>query len=166
METIRRPTSISKQLAGILLLFLMMLNLSCNDNIIFEEHKVFEQQVWKKSDIVKLEPEITDTLQPYNIIFNVRHSNQYYNNNLWVRIETIYPSGRSQEDVVDIPMANKEGRWYGSGSGNVINNEVQIQERALFPEKGKYTLLIEQYMRMESLPEIMNVGIRLEKATN
>ncbi len=137
---------------------------SCDEDKIFEEHHNFETYHWAKNDIVSLEPEIRDTIQRYDIIFNVRHTNNYYNNNLWVRIETVYPSGKSQQDVVEIPMAAADGRWYGSGSGNIISNEVQIQAGARFPEKGKYKLLIEQYMRMDTLSEIINVGIRLQEA--
>ncbi len=139
---------------------------SCNQNIVFEDMHDIKDALWTYDDVAKFESNIVDTSARYNIYFNVRHTNQYPNMNLWVFIKTYYPSGRVMEDKVEIPLASKEGQWYGSGLSDIISGQVMMQQNAKFPEKGKYKFEIAQYMRHDPIKEIMDIGLTLEKVSD
>jgi gliding motility-associated lipoprotein GldH len=69
-----------------------------------------------------------------------------------------FPDGRASRDTVEIFLADKEGKWLGEGSGNIYDNRVLFKRNVIFPLSGTYRFEVEQAMRQESLPEIMDVG--------
>jgi len=78
---------------------------------------------------------------------------------------TTFPSGEKQETRVDLPLADKEGKWYGKGAGDVRSTQVQLQNNAKMPDIGMYLFEVEQNMRQNPLREVMDIGLRIEKAS-
>jgi gliding motility-associated lipoprotein GldH len=47
--------------------------------------------------------------------------------------------------------------------GDIWDNRALFRERMRFPQSGRYTFEIEQAMRQNPLPQIMDVGLRIER---
>lgn len=111
---------------------------------------------------VTLQPE--DTAYLYNIYVNVRHKDSYPYSNIWLQIHTQFPGEKPSVKRVELPLADVTGKWLGSGLDDMFEHRIPIQEKALLPKPGTYKFTFEQNMRQNPLPDIMNVGLRIEKA--
>ena len=153
-----------KKLHLSLVVVLICCLVACNDSVIFDQYEKIPAKEWLYDQPVAMDVEITDTSSRYHLYVNLRHSNSYAYSNLWVVVHTTFPSGKKLENRVNLPLADKDGSWYGKGSGDIFNARVLIQPNAVFPEKGTYLFEIEQNMRLNPLPEIMEAGLSVELA--
>ena len=59
----------------------------------------------------------------------------------------------------------KTGKPSGkSGIGDLYDHRFLLLQNYQFPKPGKYKIVLEQFMRMDTLPGIVAIGIRVEKA--
>jgi gliding motility-associated lipoprotein GldH len=148
----------------VILLFLF----SCDSNRVFEENVSIEKNVWELNQIPSFEYHNADTVSKVNILVNVRHSSSYPFSNLWVFVSTSLPNGTIKKDTLECVLAEKNGKWLGSGLGGIWDIQCQLKTVQL-GEDGLYTFNIEQAMRhgdlakIEMLPGIMEIGLRIEK---
>jgi len=137
---------------------------SCDSNRIFESNENIDNGDWSYEDTLVFKTNMEDTISRYNVFLNIRHTKDYEYANLWLKIITTFPNGEIVNTPVDLPIADADGRWYGSGSGSVLSTKLLIQENAIFPNKGEYKWEMVQNMRINPISEIMDVGLTIEKA--
>lgn len=131
----------------------------------FEKDVVIPGQKWASS----FKPRIEFTIQPkdtanqYNVFVVLRHSDAYDYNNIWVK-GTIRKPGDTvgQSARYDLTLADNNG-WKGSGMDDIYEHRVRIVDQAGFSKPGTYSFTLEQIMRDDPLPHVLNVGVRLEK---
>jgi gliding motility-associated lipoprotein GldH len=111
---------------------------------------------------VTLKPE--DTAYVYNIYVNVRHKDAYPYSNLWLEVSTQFPGAAQQIQRVELPLADVQGKWLGSGLDDIYEHRIPIQQNAILNKPGTYRFSFKQTMRQNPLPDMMNVGLRIEKA--
>lgn len=151
--------------ANLLLVFALVLGLSsCDKARLYEENQQINDNSWEYKDAKTFTTEINDTAQNYNLYVNVRHSFQFEWRNVWVNIKTIFPDGKSFDKRVNLVLSEPDGHWYGDCLGDNCDLQVSIQNNAIFPQKGKYTFIITQDMRINPLPFVKSVGMRIEKS--
>lgn len=138
----------------------------CNSNRVFEGNLSIKGQEWYYEDELKFETPIEDTTQLYNLFINVRHTNDFPYSNLWLKIHTTFPDGTKKSDPLNLPMAEESGRWFGTGVGSVLSNQVMIQKNATLNQTGVYKFGIEQNMRINPLKEVLDIGLLVEKSEN
>ena len=66
-------------------------------------------------------------------------------------------------DTLECILADEKGKWLGTGIGDIYDNQIPFKKNVLFPKKGKYKFEIEQGMRTDIVPLIMDIGLRIEK---
>ena len=110
-----------------------------------------------------MEADISDTVSAHNIYINVRNAGGYQFSNLFIFFTTTTPSGKMEKDTVELTLADASGKWLGDGLGDIWDNRILFKNSFRFPEKGRYTFLLEQGMRFDVIPQLMDVGIRIEK---
>ncbi len=147
-----------------MLLLLTSIIYSCNDNRIFESNQSIENNQWTYDNPIVFDVEIQDTSVRYDVYVNIRHTKEYEYSNLWMKIQTTFPNAEKVETPVNLPMADDDGKWFGSGLGSVLSTKLLIQEKAIFPEIGTYKLELFQNMRVNPVEEIMDVGLEIEKS--
>lgn len=128
--------------------------------------------------------EIEDTTIHYNLSFIIRHTNNYAYSNIWLNVLVKKPGDAVFiKTRVEIPLANPQGKWLGVGMGEIyeqrrmivpdhkaipITDElISISEESindLFSRKGRYEIRVEQNMREQILPDILHIGLRIEKS--
>ena len=145
------------------LIVIIVMFISCDNSIIFEEYKSFENQNWNTDSTVFFNFPVTDTNSENTIRIKLRHSVEYEVQNLFIFIET------DVMDTIELILANKEGMWLGNGIGDVREFEFEYQNKKLFSKKGNYSFRFEQAMRygvaekIQVLNNIIAVGLSIEQ---
>lgn len=110
--------------------------------------------------------EITDTTTTYQPYFIIRHTQAYPYCNLWIWL-TIKTPGDSvaKKERINITLAEATGKWMGRGMGEIYEQHMPLKlgDSLQIGKAGTYTITLEQNMRINPLPEVLNVGLRVEK---
>lgn len=150
------------------IILLVALFSACDSNKVFEENIALENHIWNLDNHPKFQVEIMDTTTEMNLFVNVRHSAHYPFSNLWIFVNTANPKGEISTDTLECVLAAKDGKWLGSGLGDIWDIQIPLKTQ-VFNSPGDYIFEIEQAMRygdqarIEQLPEIMDIGLRIEK---
>ncbi len=144
-------------------LLLMLAFFSCNDNIIATKDIDIESGVWDINDTIKINAEITDVNSFYNIYIKIENKESFLTNNLWLFIHSKSPSGNTQIDTTLFYLTNEKGEWFGDKKGELIKNKFLYKPKIKFPETGTYHFILLHGMRKNDLPEVVEVGIIVEK---
>ena len=144
---------------------------ACDPNRVYEEtvdlkSPAGDPYVWDVQQRPTFSFTIADTAARYNVFFNVRNASGYGFYNLYIKHTLTGPGGRPQGPPLLhqlVLMNPKTGEPTGSGAGDIFDHQFLALRRVHFPRAGAYKLTLEQYMRQNQLPGIMDVGIRVEK---
>ncbi len=149
------------------LLFILLtafMAVACNGDVVYESNERIPGNVWSRFHIPVFEVEITDTINAHNLLINLRNTGEYPRSNLFLFISATSPAGAFTRDTLELVLAGPSGRWKGSGFGSVWQNRFFYRQNVRFPERGKYTFEVEQAMRIDDLPGIIDVGLRVERS--
>ncbi len=147
----------------IVTLMTALLFISCDTNRVFEKNTELPDYIWDKSNILKFQADIQDTISSHNLYINVRNASNYQFSNLFLFVTTHSPKGGVVKDTIELRLANEKGEWLGNGLGDIWDNQIIYKRNIKFPYKGIYTFELEQAMRNTRLPFILDAGIRIER---
>lgn len=133
----------------------------CKD-VMFQESEQIPNNIWEESGNISFDVEVKDTMSSYDFYIDLRNEATYGYANIFMFVNTTFPSGKSARDTVECILADKTGRWLGNGLGSIKDNHILFKENIRFPNSGTYTFEFEQGMREASLSGIMDVGISIE----
>lgn len=137
----------------------------CSSDSVYEENIDLEDKTWVASDSIQFSFRIEEPDKRYNIFYNVRNTITYPYNNLYLS----YYLKNSQGDTIDQNLMNiilfepKTGKPQGKGLGDIFSHQYRIIPAYEFPDTGVYSLRLKQSMRMDSLPEILSIGISVKE---
>ena len=151
-----------RQITRYILIFVLFSLGSCDPNMVYDQFEKTQNQQWSWEDTKVFEIDVDDSLSYFNMYANIRHTKEYPKSNLYLFITIISPMGNEIRDTVDIQIANKHGKWNGSGFGEIKFVRKRIKSGVRFANKGKYIVEVEQGMRLAEIP-VTDVGIRVEK---
>jgi gliding motility-associated lipoprotein GldH len=137
---------------------------SCDSKRVFEQNQAIPESGWATSNVVKFNVDIKDPSTATNFYINVRNAEGYPYSNVCMFIKTTFPNGKMSKDTLDCTLADEKGKWIGSGMGDLYDNQIPFKRNVRFPLAGIYSFEIQQGMRMDNVPLIMDVGLRIEKA--
>ncbi|MGC6471006.1 MAG: gliding motility lipoprotein GldH [Flavobacteriales bacterium] len=142
---------------------------SCDSNRIYEKNITIKNNLWSIDTVPSFEFNNQDTISEQVLKINIRHSSDYAYSNLWLFIHTHQPDGNILTDTLECILAEKDGRWKGSGLGDIWDLKSDFKTET-FDQIGTYRVEIEQAMRygdlakIEKLFGIMSVGFRIQKS--
>lgn len=145
-----------------IMLLLSVIFIACDRNLVFEKNERIPAAAWNRQLILDFPVDIADTIQPHNIYINIRNLNDYPLSNLFLFVTIQSPDGLHNRDTVQCFLAEPSGKWVGKGFGNVWSNRFRYKSNVRFPVGGIYNFQIEQAMRLDELPGISDVGLRIE----
>ena len=137
---------------------------SCDNNVVFEENKSISDGVWKNTESVRFQFNVTDTVSFHDFYLNLRNGEEYDFSNIYVFMEMEFPNAKRSIDTINCYLADPSGKWLGTGLGDLYDQRFRIRNRKQFPLAGRYTVTIRQGMRMPELEGIYDVGFRLAKS--
>jgi gliding motility-associated lipoprotein GldH len=137
----------------------------CLPSPYFQKQEPVPQDAWSYNFKPVFTFDITDTNATYQPSFIIRHTQAYPYSNLWLWLYIKVPGDSViKKERVNVPLAESNGKWLGRGMGEIYEQRVRIQiDSVKFNKAGTYHITIEQNMRINPLPEVLNVGIRMEK---
>ena len=137
---------------------------SCSDpGAVLDQNTEITDHNWSYTNQVKYEVMITNPAIPYNLYFNLRVTADYKYSNIFIMFHQTGPDKKSTANRLEFKLANTDGEWLGTGSGNLYSYQMMFLSAYKFPAKGIYHFMIEQNMRDNPLHEVSDVGLRVEK---
>lgn len=138
----------------------------CAKNNVFEKNVTIKNHQWNSSDKQIILFNVEDTTSLYNVFITIRHNDAYRYNNIWLNVYTKAPGDtKVTKQQLDLTLGNNRQGWLGSGMDDIFYHRVRItREPVQFKKKGIYEFSLEQIMRDDPLSDILNVGLRIEKA--
>lgn len=157
------------------LFFVLIANVlfcSCDSNRVFDEYKSVPNQ-WHKDSIISFTITPPDSTNNYNLFVNLRNTNDYKYNNLFLIVEMDYPNGKIEKDTLEYKMAEPNGTLLGTGFTDVKENKLWYRgykEPFVFNENGEFKINIQHAMRqngqvngIDNLEGITDIGFRIER---
>jgi len=138
----------------------------CDDTRVYEQITDFEKRQWVNTEAPEFEFVIKNTNDKYNLYGDIRNSVSYPYSRFFF---TYYLQDSTGADLQEELMTEflfdaKTGKPFGkSGIGDLYDHRFLLLKDYQFKNKGKYTVTFEQFMRMDTLPGIVAVGLRVEK---
>jgi gliding motility-associated lipoprotein GldH len=136
---------------------------SCDPDRVYDKFKDCKDGIWVRTEKIKFDVQVDDTLAYHRVFVNVRNSGDYRFSNLYLFMSTIYPDGKISVDTINCLLADDMGKWLGKGLGDIKDCQFLLKKGVRFHQKGVYTFELEQAMRVDKLEGIKSVGIRIEK---
>ena len=149
----------------ILLFFLVVGFVSCQNENKKEVYHSFNNNTWNTDSIVSFELDNIDTTSSHDLYLMVRHTTNFKFQNLF-----LFTNFENQQDTLELFLSEKSGRWLGKGFGEIKELKIRIKENVNFKGNQDQIFSVEQAMRYEDLEKIINlteivaVGIGLYKS--
>jgi gliding motility-associated lipoprotein GldH len=140
-----------------------LLLLSCNGNSIYNEYKNIDKEGWHEDSLAVFKVAVTDTINDYNVVLNIRSRNEYPYQNLFLFIRSYSPDKICVSDTLNCILSDNQGRWYGKGIGSTSNLPILYMSKIKFPKKGIYKFEIGHGMRETILKGMSDIGLKVEK---
>jgi gliding motility-associated lipoprotein GldH len=102
----------------------------------------------------------------YDVYVNIRNRGDYPYQNLWLFLNKTTPDSLQSKDSIECYLADKRGKWLGTGIGSIKEMPVLYKQNVRFNKPGIYRYKIVQGMRDSILKGINDIGMRVEKVTN
>jgi len=139
----------------------------CDSRRVFENNIEFRNRNWKIAEPVQFEFQIADTSGKYNLLMNIRNSLDYPYARIFVNYDLQKQDSTSlnKRMIAEYLFDQKTGKPFGtSGIGDIYDHQFPILKNYSFEKAGAYKITLNQFMRMDTIPGILAVGIRVEKA--
>jgi len=150
-----------------ILFFAMALALglsACDNKRVFDQSVPIRDGRWAAKQVLDFEFELADTVALHNLYISLRNGEEYPYSNLYLFVELEFPNGKKSIDTIECPLADAQGKWYGSGLGRIYDQRILYRSRVQFPLSGHYRVEVRQAMREEELQGIHDVGFRVARA--
>jgi gliding motility-associated lipoprotein GldH len=137
---------------------------TCSSIDVYEKTEAFSKQTWSSNNKLSFTFTITDTTAQYNIYAAIRHTDAYHFNNIWLNVTTVAPGDTAATQQVNLKLGDNTKGWLGSEMDDIIEHRVLLTRYPVKLKKGNYNFILQQIMREDPLQNVMNAGIRVEKA--
>lgn len=137
---------------------------ACSTVEVFERNASIPKHNWQYSLQPEFDFAITDTVSMYNLYVVLRHTDAYRYNNIWLNVGSQSPADSMRYQRFDLQLGNDATGWEGTGMDDIWELRKSITKGPFkFNKTGTYKFSIAQVMRENPLPEIVSVGVRVEK---
>lgn len=134
----------------------------CDGNVLVDTNLGLPKRNWTYVNKAKATVEVKNAAEKHNIYFKLRHTAEYRYANIYVLFH-LKVGGKTVSRRYEYKLAEADGQWRGSGSGNLYTYELPLLTNYSFGAPGKYELEIEQNMRDNPLKEVSDVGISVSR---
>ena len=133
---------------------------ACGPKVSYSHFTACPNAHWNADSIVTFSFPVPDTLHEYDILLQVRHTDDYSYQNMWLFVQEGYIDEAPIVDTLEFYLADERGRWLGNGRTR-ITMPVLYREAMSFPHSGDYRIAIQQGMRTSSLRGVTEVGVEV-----
>lgn len=142
---------------------------SCLESPYYQKEYSIPANKWDYNNEPSFKFEVTDTTAFYTLAFLIRHTEAYPYANIWLMVYTKAPGDTTyQKTRLEIPLAEPTGKWMGRGMGEIWEQRLPISNQGdsvMLRKAGTWEIKFGHNMRINPLPEVLQVGLRVEKQT-
>lgn len=142
---------------------IILLFYSCSDNIYYKKYKSIKDNVLLENDSAIFTVKITDTIQKYNLYMSLRHGTAYPFANFKYHIGYRSPSGKYWQTIHNSMLRGKDGKFLGSGLGDMWDIDFLVQQNLKFSEIGEYQISVVNNLGIPKTPNVVELGLIIEK---
>ena len=133
---------------------------SCGPAAIHSE-KMETNGEWSYDNKLSSTIDIQDIDKNYDLALKLNHSQEFYYQNIYLQIETVFPDGKKITEPLSLDLANKAGNWIGKCSGETCEIVFSLQDNFKFKNTGKHQFTIGQYSRDRMLEGVNEIELLL-----
>ncbi len=150
------------------LTLLAFIIVSCDSNRVYEKNAEFSDRTWKIAEPVSFEFQIKDATKKYNLLMDVRNSIEYPYARLFVIYDLKANSSSLSKELISVYLFDqKTGKPFGtSGIGDIYDHQFPVLKNYTFKKPGNYRMDFQQFMRQDTIPGILAIGLRVEDAAS
>ncbi|MGB5929744.1 MAG: gliding motility lipoprotein GldH [Cyclobacteriaceae bacterium] len=143
----------------------MIFAAGCEENRVYENNVDLPDRNWAEDSVLTFTFEVKEA-GSYDFYYNLRNTLSYPKYNLYLTYSLEDSTGQKlSSELHEMTLFDpKTGEPRGNGLGDIFTHRIKALEGYNLPGPGSYTFRVRQYMRYDTLPEVVSVGIRVEKA--
>lgn len=153
--TVKRSQLCFWRLCAVLIAAAMLT--ACSSEPQYSEFHRLDPAGWAYGDTVSVSFPASDSIVTGTLCVALRHNNGYRFANLWLEITAPAPDGGIYRDTVNVPMADKFGRWYGGGFGTSFQLNDTVARNLTIDMRRPLT--VRHIMRLDTLTDIELIGL-------
>lgn len=147
---------------SIWLLLTGYLIVACNENTVYHSYRSIPSEGWRKSDTLFFNIPVKDSLEHLHLSVEIRNKSNYAYRNLYLSVShNLEDSMVWKTDTLLLMLADKEGKWSGTGWGSLFQSTLPIGS-VVVQHPGNYTFKIAHRMQDELLKGINDIGVKIE----
>lgn len=155
---------IETKLRNIFIFSFFLFFVSCDSSKVFDLYLEVDSQGWDITDTISFEVEIDSQENGlYNTFIGLRNNDDYLYANIFFFVNVETPSGIHRIDTLQYILATPDGKWLGSGVGEIKYNLLKFRENESM-QSGLYKYEIVHGMRDDVLTGIEDIGLRIERS--
>ena len=149
-----------------ILTFSLFTLFSCDPNRHFEENIDMNDLSWTEENPAQFEVLVENNTIEYNLIATIRNGLDYPYQNIYIQWQVADSLGNSIDNgLLNMDLFDaRTGKPLNKGIGSISTNQKAFVEGFQFPYAGKFSIQLEQFMRVPTLKDVYSVGLRVEKA--
>lgn len=137
---------------------------ACTQLDVFEKNKTITNKNWSATVQPSFDFVIKDIKAQYNLFIVLRHTDAYRYNNIWLNVGTQSPGDSTRFQKFDLQLGNDATGWEGTGMDDIWEVRKLITNGPVtFNKAGNYHFSVAHIMRENPLPNILSIGLRVEK---
>lgn len=144
-------------------LSLFVFTTACLQPSFYDQNQEITGQEWSNKEVKSFSVPVKDSTSRYAFFLKARHAYTYPFSNLAIRLTIKDQNFSEKEYLVKLKLAENDGKWKGTGTGNLFSMEFPILEGFHFRDTGTYTIQVSHAMETNPLPGIKDIGLRIQK---
>lgn len=145
-------------------ILMVLLYCSCENKNYYQHSETIPEPGWSLNQTLCFHDSlVSDAPEIMHFEINLRNSNIYPYQNIWLYIQTKCSDGTTRIDSIDWKLSDLNGRWLGSGWGSLYSLSYRLPDlkiRKTAPKRW-FRIDIQHGLRDNVLPGIETVGVRL-----
>jgi gliding motility-associated lipoprotein GldH len=153
---------------SLLFIPLAALFFACGKGVVFQADAPIPDERWVNTYKPEFTFDVTDTVTEHDVYIDIRHTGDYDFSDLWLFSTINGPGLKPVRDTAMCVLARPTGEWLGKGLGFIFSDRFEAhvlwKVGNRFPRTGRYTIQLEQAMRVDTLAGIIDVGVSVERS--
>ena len=140
--------------------------LSCEKREAYYHFSELKEASWSKFDTIYFDIDSLSVTPntPYDITIELTNNSDYPYQNIWLYIQDDFEDTTFSLEEKQYELANKLGKWHGSGFGSLYQLPLLYKKNIFFTEKRNYHLKVVHGMRDEPLQGIEKIGLKIDSS--
>jgi gliding motility-associated lipoprotein GldH len=147
-----------------LLSFCLLFAVACTDSkTILDDYESLSDDQWLSKNKLEFPFEVSNNKVSYALFYQVRYNKEYPFHNLYIKRHLLDSTGKNISSILQgmYLFDEKTGYPKGGGWGNNFDYQILSDSNVKFPYNGNYTIVLEQYMRIDTIPGLSHVGVKV-----